>query len=144
MTTPDLVNHPPHYVTESGIEAIEVMERYELGPHLFCAMKYLLRANRKGRRTEDLAKARWYLQRWWSRYLDGLEKAPCPDLDESFYWCDPDEIADAFGLEGDHRAAAIKVLQVAVFNDGVSPGRRIIAAIELLDQAIAAAKSSEG
>lgn len=62
----DMVNHPQHYVTKAGIEAIDVIEQYGLGYHLGNAIKYLLRAGRKGDATAaetDLAKALWYIKR---------------------------------------------------------------------------------
>ena len=42
----DMVNHPPHYKDESGIECIEVTKNMQ-----FCAgncFKYLYRAGKKG------------------------------------------------------------------------------------------------
>jgi hypothetical protein len=63
----DIVNHPDHYRAESGLEVIDVIEAFGLGFHLGNAVKYILRAGRKGERSEDLAKARWYLDRELSR-----------------------------------------------------------------------------
>ena len=60
---PDMVNNPPHYQTESGLEAIDVIEAFGLDYHTGNATKYILRAGRKGNSIEDLAKARWYLDR---------------------------------------------------------------------------------
>ena len=48
MEEKDMVNHPPHYIAESGIEAIDVIESF----------------------TEDLKKAEWYLK----RLIDKIEK----------------------------------------------------------------------
>jgi hypothetical protein len=62
----DDVNHPKHYQASSGLEAIDVIEGFELGFHLGNAVKYILRAGRKGgsaKRLEDLDKARWYIER---------------------------------------------------------------------------------
>lgn len=58
----DNVNHPAHYKA-GGLEAIDVIEAFGLAFHLGNAVKYLLRAGRKGDRIEDLKKARWYLDR---------------------------------------------------------------------------------
>jgi hypothetical protein len=58
----DMVNHPPHY-SVGGMEAIDVIEAFDLGFRLGNAVKYILRAGRKGSRREDLEKARWYLDR---------------------------------------------------------------------------------
>jgi len=56
------VDHPDHY--QSGpIEVIEVIEAFELGFCLGNAIKYILRAGKKGDRREDLEKAIWYLKR---------------------------------------------------------------------------------
>ncbi len=58
----DMVNHPPHY--KSGkLECIEVIENFNLNFHLGNAVKYILRADKKGKQQEDLQKAIWYLQR---------------------------------------------------------------------------------
>lgn len=61
-TRPDLVNHPPHYIGD-GLQAIDVIEDWQLGFHLGNAAKYILRAGRKGSRVEDLEKAQWYIAR---------------------------------------------------------------------------------
>mgnify|MGYP003090760353 CR=1 FL=1 len=63
----DVVNHPSHYASESGLEAIEVIEAffYE-NAFLANTFKYIARAGKKGgeaKRLEDLKKARWYLER---------------------------------------------------------------------------------
>ena len=56
------VERPPHYQA-NGIEAIDVIEAFNLGFRLGNVLKYLLRADRKGAPLEDLKKARWYLER---------------------------------------------------------------------------------
>lgn len=58
----DPVNRPSHYIGK-GIECIEVIEAFALGFCLGNAIKYILRAGKKGDRIEDLKKAIWYLQR---------------------------------------------------------------------------------
>lgn len=56
------VDHPRHYTASpSGIEAIDVTEHFN-----FClgnAIKYIWRADLKGKPVEDLKKARWYIDR---------------------------------------------------------------------------------
>ena len=56
------VNHPKHYVSHpSGVECIQVTEHMN-----FClgnAIKYIWRADLKGKDIQDLEKAVWYLQR---------------------------------------------------------------------------------
>ena len=69
------VDHPDHYQTESGIEAIEVIEAFFPDSfHLGNVFKYLARAGRKGDRLEDLQKAAWYLQRELDRHTDTNER----------------------------------------------------------------------
>lgn len=60
----DSVDHPSHY-TKGGIEAIDVIEAWELGFCLGNTVKYIARAGRKDSETlvQDLEKARWYLDR---------------------------------------------------------------------------------
>lgn len=58
----DLVNNPPHY-QRGGLEAIDVIEAFELDYHTGNAVKYLLRAGHKDDLIQDLQKAVWYLQR---------------------------------------------------------------------------------
>lgn len=65
---PDNVNHPAHYQTSSGLEAIDVIEAFTEGLTGWEAVltgnviKYILRwKNKNG--LEDLKKARWYLDR---------------------------------------------------------------------------------
>lgn len=57
------VDHPAHYRADSGIEAIDVIEAWDLGFCLGNALKYICRAGMKGDAVEDLEKARWYIDR---------------------------------------------------------------------------------
>lgn len=59
----DMVNHPDHYKGKSGMEAIDVIEDFQLGFNLGNALKYVLRAKRKDDVIQDLRKAIWYLRR---------------------------------------------------------------------------------
>ena len=69
------VSNPRHYQTESGIEAIEVIEAFFLDSfHLGNVFKYIARAGKKGDRLEDLQKAAWYLQREIDRHADADER----------------------------------------------------------------------
>lgn len=54
--------NPSHYKTET-IEAINVIESFNLDYHLGNVVKYILRAGKKGNKKEDLQKAEWYLKR---------------------------------------------------------------------------------
>lgn len=64
----DMVNRPPHYQSESGIECIDALEA-ALGTEAFIAhcrataIKYLWRTGKKGAAEEDLRKAVWYANR---------------------------------------------------------------------------------
>jgi hypothetical protein len=58
----DVVNHPPHYKQHpSGVECIDITEH--MGFCLGNAIKYIWRADEKGKDIEDLKKARWYVDR---------------------------------------------------------------------------------
>lgn len=58
----EMVNHPNHYQGKK-MEVIDVIEDYDLGFSLGNAIKYILRADAKGNRKQDLKKAIWYIQR---------------------------------------------------------------------------------
>ncbi len=58
----EMVNHPDHY-QGNNFEVIDIIEDYELGFSLGNAIKYILRADKKGARKQDLKKAIWYIQR---------------------------------------------------------------------------------
>lgn len=57
----------PDYYKAKGLEAIDVIEAYDLGFCLGNAIKYLLRAGKKSSKGEDLSKAIWYIQRELNR-----------------------------------------------------------------------------
>jgi hypothetical protein len=58
----DPVNHPTHYTAHpSGVECIQVTEH--MGFNLGNAVKYIWRADLKGKALEDLKKARFYIDR---------------------------------------------------------------------------------
>jgi hypothetical protein len=58
----EMVNHPDHY-QGNKFEVIDIIEDYDLGFSLGNAIKYILRADKKGNRKQDLKKAIWYIQR---------------------------------------------------------------------------------
>ena len=60
--TSDMVNHPSHYNVK-GFEVIDIIDAFNLNFNMGNALKYLLRADRKGNKQQDLQKAIWYLQR---------------------------------------------------------------------------------
>ena len=62
----DAVHSPAHYQLSDGMEAIDVIDQVVEDPASFYrgnAIKYLLRAGRKGDAKQDLEKARWYIDR---------------------------------------------------------------------------------
>ena len=61
----DQVNHPSHYIQNSGWEAIDVTEQFNF--NLGNVIKYVIRCDHKGNPIEDLRKAAWYLEREISR-----------------------------------------------------------------------------
>jgi hypothetical protein len=60
---PEAVDHPTHYRSDSGFEAIDVIEAWDLNFNLGSALKYICRAGLKTSRKEDLQKAIWFLTR---------------------------------------------------------------------------------
>ena len=63
----ELIDHPEHYQS-SSIEAIDVIEGFELNFNLGNVIKYILRADKKGNKKQDLEKAQWYLNRELSKW----------------------------------------------------------------------------
>ena len=58
------VEHPDHYQTSTGLEAIDVIEAFFHDSfHLGNVFKYIARAGKKNEYAEDLEKAAWYLRR---------------------------------------------------------------------------------
>jgi hypothetical protein len=60
--TKEKVNNPEHYQSDK-IEAIDVIESFQLNFNLGNVIKYVLRAGKKDLRIIDLKKAAWYLER---------------------------------------------------------------------------------
>lgn len=64
----DMVNHPPHYQSSSGLEVIDVIEAFTENlkgaeaTNTGNVIKYICRWKDKNG-LEDLKKARWYLNR---------------------------------------------------------------------------------
>ena len=61
----DMVNHPPHYKSDNGVECIDAIKA-ALGDEFnaYCrgtAMKYIWRTGKKWDADEDIKKAIWYL-----------------------------------------------------------------------------------
>jgi hypothetical protein len=68
---PDMVNQPPHYKFENGVEVIDLTE--QLNFNCGNAIKYLARAGRKNvdKTIEDLEKAEYYVKREIERVKRG-------------------------------------------------------------------------
>ena len=71
------VDHPQHY-NRGNIEAIDVIEDWNLNFNLGNVIKYISRAGAKENEIEDIEKALWYLQ----RHLDNLKEQDEEDEDE--------------------------------------------------------------
>lgn len=57
------VRHPQHYQNSLGVEVIDIINEYFADNYnLGNVLKYLLRADKKGNRQQDLEKALQYLQ----------------------------------------------------------------------------------
>lgn len=76
------VDHPNHYQSKTGLEVIDVIKSFtsELsGEEAFCignAIKYICRYSKKNG-TEDLEKAKWYIDRAISIRKTELQKMEC-------------------------------------------------------------------
>lgn len=70
------VNNPTHYATKSGVAVIEITRH--LSNNLGNAVKYMLRAGKKGDAKEDMAKAAWYLVDEYNRLDPGQEAIHSP------------------------------------------------------------------
>jgi hypothetical protein len=59
----EAVNHPKHYGgKDNPLEVINIINHYKLNFELGNLIKYVLRADNKGNRKQDLQKALWYLK----------------------------------------------------------------------------------
>lgn len=75
---PNMVDHPPHYMSETGLEVIDVIEAFTFDLKGIEAtdtgniLKYMCRWKGKNG-LEDLKKARWYLNHLID-HVENLEK----------------------------------------------------------------------
>lgn len=65
----DEVNNPPHYIGKT-MQAIDVIEDFNLNYNLGSAVAYILRSGKKECLIKDLRKAIWYLEREISSSLN--------------------------------------------------------------------------
>ena len=77
--SPDMVNHPPHYKSKTGLEAIDVIEAFTDGLNGIEAtdtgnvIKYICRWKSKNG-LQDLKKAKWYLEHLIERVEKNTKK----------------------------------------------------------------------
>jgi hypothetical protein len=66
------VNHPEHYLKDSGHEVIDVISAWKLDFTLGNAIKYIARAGKKHpeKTVEDLKKAIWYISYYINEFED--------------------------------------------------------------------------
>ena len=63
----EMVNSPAHYQGKT-FEVIDIINDYGLNFELGNAIKYILRADKKGNKKQDLEKAIWYLNHELSKF----------------------------------------------------------------------------
>lgn len=74
----EMVHHPPHYISETGLETIDVIEAFTFdlkGMEAVCTanvLKYMCRWKDKNG-LQDLKKAQWYLTRLIEK-VENIEK----------------------------------------------------------------------
>lgn len=74
----DMIDHPKHYISETGLETIDVIDAFAFdlvgkeATHTANILKYICRWKKKGG-LNDLKKARWYLDRLIT-HVENLEK----------------------------------------------------------------------
>jgi hypothetical protein len=60
MRNNSFIDHPEHYQSD-GIEVIDIIDNFNLNFNLGNSIKYILRAEKKGNKKQDLEKAIWYI-----------------------------------------------------------------------------------
>ena len=63
----NMVDHPQHYKGKT-FEVIDIINDYGLNFELGNAIKYILRADKKGNKKQDLEKALWYINYELSKF----------------------------------------------------------------------------
>lgn len=63
----NMVDHPQHYKGKN-FEVIDIINDYGLNFELGNAIKYILRADKKGNKKQDLEKSIWYLNHELSKF----------------------------------------------------------------------------
>jgi hypothetical protein len=62
-----MVNSPAHY-KGANFEVIDIINDYKLNFELGNAIKYILRADKKGNKKQDIEKSIWYLNHELSKF----------------------------------------------------------------------------
>lgn len=83
ITTNNRVEHPDYYQGENGIETIEIIRHYTCD--IANALKYLMRAGKKHemgmedaeKEIEDLKKALWYIEDYYSNFNGRGQQCIC-------------------------------------------------------------------
>lgn len=113
----DLVARPAHYQGEGGLQAWDVIEDWRLGYHLGNAVKYLLRAHRKGNELQDLEKAGAYLVRAGDLTLRGVPLVTCTKRVPKITLT---RVAEAFRVPGGGGGARMRVMD-EIFAAALAP-----------------------
>lgn len=117
------VDHPNHYQSESGLEVIDVIKAFtsELsGEEAFCignAIKYICRYSKKNG-TEDLEKAKWYIDRVISVRNTEFLKTPEPTADVKHYESSTDNIGSFLFASREDANNVVKELQSMIYEHG--------------------------
>lgn len=105
----ETVNHPNHYRSESGFEAIDVIAAFGLCFWSGNALKYMCRAGLKTKDSmTDLSKALWYIDDMLSRGVTNKEYNN--DDDEARLREIADTICTAWGMDLSLKAATKSLL----------------------------------
>ena len=67
MRNENLIDHPIHYQSD-GIEVINIIDSFNLNFNLGNSIKYILRADKKGNKKQDLEKSLWYINHELKKY----------------------------------------------------------------------------
>lgn len=116
----DPINAPLHYISENGLEVIDIIEAYGLADsfHLANTLKYCLRAKAKDDYRENLGKALWYLRRF--HFKINQEDAdfawPCALADVE-QMIPIESVVREFKLQGALAATVVDLLTVCVGDD---------------------------
>lgn len=117
------VDHPNHYQSESGLEVIDVIKAFtsELsGEEAFCignAIKYVCRYSKKNG-TEDLEKAKWYIDRAISVRKTEFPKTPNQMADVKHYESSADNVGRYLFASREEASKVLKELQSMIHERG--------------------------